>query len=678
MNTPLVKHVEITVRGVILGILITFVFTAAQVFLGLKVGLTFATSIPAAVISMALLRFFKNATIQENNIVQTIASAAGTLSSVIFVLPGLIMIGWWIQVPFWETFVACAVGGVLGVMYTMPLRRALVTNSDLPYPEGVAAAEVLKIGTSSREGEAEGEAGLWAVIWGAVTSALFALFAAMGLLASEVSAYFRIGKTTAVSGMAGSGSLALIGAGHLMGITVGIAMGVGLLLAWGVGVPLLSAFHIDSFWPLHLSAIHAMPSGSIADYAEGVRAKQVRFIGAGLIGISAVWTLGKLVLPVWGGLMSALEADRTRKTGGVVPRSEQDLPVWVVGLVTALSAVPAGWLLAHFLMGTALAGIAMPLVISGVIYIILAGLLAAAVCGYMAGLIGSSNSPVSGIAILAVLGAAVIVGVIGRAVTGPDAHQALVAFALMVTTVVLAVAVIGNDNLQDLKTGQLVDATPWKQQLGLIIGVIAGAVVVPLILNLLNHVYGLPGDPHFHPIKPGAPLNAPQATLISTLAAGAIGGTLPMGYLGIGVIVGGVLILIDETLRKISKGKYSLPPLGVGLAVYLPSSVTSPVVIGAVAGWVFEKAVAKMKTAETAKRLGVLVASGFIVGESLLNVGLAIVYAVTQDPDFFSKLFTPPPQRVAMMAALVIAIIFVGGLYLWSAGRAKKIEDGVK
>ncbi len=665
MNTPLVKHVEITARGIILGVLITLIFTAAQVYLGLKVGLTFATSIPAAVISMALLRFFKNATIQENNIVQTIASAAGTLSSVIFVLPGLIIIGWWQKVPFWETFAACAIGGVLGVMYTMPLRRALVTNSDLPYPEGVAAAEVLKIGTSSREGAAEGEAGLWALILSSVSSALYALFAAVGVLAGEVSKYVPLGKKGGATGIGGSSSLALIGAGHLMGVTVGIAFAVGLAVAWGGFVPYLTL--------LDPTAGGADPQA----HATFIWKNEVRFIGAGTIGAAAIWTLSKLAVPVWGGLMSALEADRARKSGGVVPRSEQDLPVWIVGLVTVISAVPAGWLLAHFLIGTAISSLTFPLVIAGVVYILLAGLLAAAVCGYMAGLIGSSNSPVSGIAILAVLGAAVIIGVIGRTVIGPDAHQALVAFALMVTTVVLAVAVIGNDNLQDLKTGQLVDATPWKQQLGLIIGVFAGAMVVPVILNILNNVWGFPGDPHYHAIDiKGGPLNAPQATLISTLAAGAIGGKLPLNYLGIGVLVGAILVAFDEGLRHFTKGRFSLPPLGVGLAMYLPSAVTSPVVLGAVGGWVFEKAVGKTKTAEVAKRLGVLVASGFIVGESLLNVGLAIIYSSTGDPAIFSKLFTPPSNpRLPMMGALIIAIIVVVGLYMWSADRAKKIEE---
>ncbi|MGO4469752.1 OPT family oligopeptide transporter, partial [Pseudoduganella sp. RAF53_2] len=524
---------EFTIRGIVLGVLITLVFTAAQVYLGLKVGLTFATSIPAAVISMALLSAFKDATIQENNIVQTIASAAGTLASVIFVLPGLLMIGWWSNIPFWPTFGACAVGGVLGVMYTMPLRRALVSQSDLPYPEGVAAAEVLKVGTASRSGAREGKAGLWAVIWGSVASAFFAFLAAAKLIAAEVAAFVRVGN--GATGIGASSSLALVGAGHLMGITVGMAMLVGLVIAWGVLVPLLTNMN-----PADLP---------IADLANGVWRNQVRMMGAGTIGAAAIVTLSTLAKPVIGGLKSALEASRRAKSGGgEVPREDQDLPIFIVGLVTLVSMVPAGWLLASFLEGGPLGSIATPLIAVGVAYILIAGLLAAAVCGYMAGLIGSSNSPVSGLAILTILGAATSVGMVGRHIMGPDTANALIAFALFVTTVVLAVAVIGNDNLQDLKTGQLVGATPWKQQVALIIGVFAGACVVPPVLELLNHANGFAGAPNANAIS-DQPLAAPQATLISTLAKGVIGGDLNWALIGYGALIGLALVAIDFTLK---------------------------------------------------------------------------------------------------------------------------------
>ncbi|HEY8025254.1 MAG TPA: oligopeptide transporter, OPT family [Burkholderiaceae bacterium] len=651
------KPVEITTRGVILGVLITLIFTAAQVYLGLKVGLTFATSIPAAVISMALLSAFKDATIQENNIVQTIASAAGTLASVIFVLPGLLMIGWWVHVPFWPTFGACCIGGVLGVMYTMPLRRALVSQSDLPYPEGVAAAEVLKVGMQSRSGAAEGKVGFWAVVWGSVASALYAAGAAVKILAGEMSVYFRVGKGS--TGIGASSSVALIGAGHLMGITVGIAMLVGLVIAWGVLVPLLTT-------------MNPLPDLSAVDQATALWKTNVRMMGAGAIGAAAIVTLAGLAKPVIGGLKSALEASRRAKDVGTeIPRTEQDLPIFIVGLVTLISMVPTGWLLASFLEGGPLASLSVPLVAVGIAYVLIAGMFAAAVCGYMAGLIGSSNSPVSGIAILTILGAALSVGAVGRSVMGPEVSHALVAFALFVTTVVLAVAVIGNDNLQDLKTGQLVDATPWKQQVGLLIGVVAGSIVVPPVLELLNHAYGFAGAPNLDAIS-SHPLNAPQATLISTLAKGVIGGDLRWDLLGYGAVMGLVLVIINFALKASSKGRLSLPPLGVGLAIYLPSAVTLPVVIGAVTGYFFERSVEKHTWGEAAKRLGVLIMSGFIVGESLFNVALAGLIVLTKKDEPLA-IANGLSEDQTMFVALVVGVAVVFGLYKWAANKAKQV-----
>ncbi len=649
---------EITTRGIALGIIITLIFTAAQVYLGLKVGLTFATSIPAAVISMALLSAFKDATIQENNIVQTIASAAGTLASVIFVLPGLLMIGWWAHVPFWPTFGACAIGGVLGVMYTVPLRRALVSQSSLPYPEGVAAAEVLKVGMASRSGAAEGKAGLWAVIWGSVASAGYALAAAAKLMAGEMSIYFKTGS--GATGMGAASSLALVGAGHLMGITVGLAMLFGLVIAWGVLVPLLTA-------------MDPQPAMSAADHALKVWSSDVRMMGAGAIGACAIVTLAGLTKPVIAGLQSALAASRhSKETGGDLPRVEQDMPIFIVGLVTLIAMVPAGWLLASFLQGGVLQSLTWPLVAVGVGYILIAGMFAAAVCGYMAGLIGSSNSPVSGIAILTILGAALSVGMVGRQLVGPEVTHALVAFSLFVTTVVLAVAVIGNDNLQDLKTGQLVDATPWKQQLGLLIGVLAGSAVVPPVVELLNHANGFAGAPNLSAIS-SQPLAAPQATLISTLAKGVIGSNLPWHLVGYGALLGLGLSLINLILKRGSKDRLSCPPLGVGLAIYLPSAVTSPVVVGAVAGWFFERAVEGKPWGDMAKRMAVLVMSGFIVGESLFNVGLAGLIVGTGNGEPLA-LPIDLSESLTMIIALVAGGYLIHALYAWSKRASQKCQ----
>lgn len=663
VRTEADDRLELTFRGLVLGGLITLLFTAANVYLGLKVGLTFASSIPAAVISMAVLRMLRSTSIYENNIVQTVASAAGTLSSIIFVLPGLVMIGWWTgHIPFWSTFAICAIGGVLGVMYSIPLRRALVTESDLPYPEGVAAAEVLKVGVGSRaheaEAAAEGKVGLAAVIWGAVASAGFAIVTGTKIFASEAGSYFRLGR--AATGFNVSLSFALLGAGHLVGLQVGLAMLFGLVISWGVAVPLLTSLH--------------PAAGSAADVAVSVWAHQVRFIGAGAIGASAIWTLGKLVAPVVKGLKSSIAASRKHMAGegASLPRTEQDMPIAVVGLISLVCLVPLAVLLAVFLHGGPLDGLIFPLVASAMLYIVVAGFLVAAVCGYMAGLIGSSNSPVSGLAILAVLGAGLLLLAVAGRHVDPAAGKALVAFALFVTAVLLSVATISNDNLQDLKTGQLVDATPWRQQVALLVGVLLGSLVIPPVIDLLNHAYGFAGSPGLS--VTANPLPAPQATLISALAKGVITGQLDWTLIGVGVLVGIGLIVMDEVLRASKKG--SMPPLAVGLGIYLPSSTTAFVVVGAVIGWTYDRWAGKVGGANTAKvemikRLGVLLASGLIVGESLWGVALAGLIVATNKGEPLA-LVGEGFQKAAVPIGLAAFAVITAALYRWIAVQGRK------
>src|SRR4051812_20232606 len=331
---------ELTVRGLIIGILITLVFTAANVYFGLKAGLTFSTSIPAAVISMAILRGFRDATVQENNIVQTVASAAGTLSSIIFVLPGLIMIGWWTEFPFWISFWICALGGILGVMYSIPLRRALVTTSDLPYPEGVACAEMLKVGSGDKASASEveqGRAGLLAVLWGSIVSAGFAIIVATQLFAADVAQTFRI-RRDSVSGYDFNLSFALFGVGHLVGLSVGIAMLVGAFIGWGWGVPHYSQMAADLIHAgvtnLPKSMVAAVASGTPSAITGAAWSNYVRYVGAGAFGVSAIWTLLKLVKPVVQGLAGAMAASRARKAGQAasLPITERDIPIGIVGL----------------------------------------------------------------------------------------------------------------------------------------------------------------------------------------------------------------------------------------------------------------------------------------------------------------------------------------------------------
>ena len=654
---------ELTVRGLILGVLITLVFTAANVYFGLKAGLTFATSIPAAVISMAVLRSVRGATIQENNIVQTVASAAGTLSSIIFVLPGMVMIGWWSGFPYWVSCALCVFGGILGVMYSIPLRRALVTHSDLPYPEGVACAEVLKCGSGEQgRGVEESRAGLAALVWGSVISGAFALITATRLFASDVARNFRVGER-AVSGFDFFLSFALFGIGHLVGLWVGVAMGVGALIAWVWGVPHFSALSPDA---ANLTA------ASIDALAHDTWSHKVRFVGAGTIGVAAIWTLAKLVKPVTAGLRSAMLASRTRAQGNAatLPRTEQDIPIGIVGLVSLLCVLPVGVLLAQFVAGSGLGEHLVFLVLSGVLYVAVMSFLVSAVVGYMAGLIGSSNSPLSGIGILAVIGFALILVFGVHAGSSPATGTAFVAYALFVTAVVFAAAAIANNNLQDLKTGQLVDATPWKQQTALVIGVVAGAVIIPPILDLLNRAYGFAGAPGPHREHP---LPAPQAGLISALAQGVIQNNVDWSLIETGGLIGVLVIGADALLRRLKPGAH-LSPLAVGLGIYLPTQSTLMVVVGAVAGWIFERHADARARSEATKQLGVLLASGMIVGEGLVGVLVAALVAFSGQ-DF--PLSLVGDSFASNGAVWLGGAVFAGVIYLlyrW-AGRAFMADE---
>ena len=645
---------ELTLRGLILGALLTTIFTAANVYLGLRVGLTFASSIPAAVISMAVLAAFKDSSILENNIVQTVASAAGTLSAIIFVLPGLVIVGWWTGFPFWQSFLICLSGGILGVLFTIPLRRALVTNSDLPYPEGVAAAEVLKVGAGTRgetiDDTGESKEGLRAIMLGSVASAGFAILAATRIVAGEVAGFFRLGGS-ASSGYSIAWSLALLGVGQLVGLSVGMAMLLGLVIAWVVAVPMLTAM--------------TPPAAGVelAAHTLGIWRTQVRFIGAGAIGVAAIYTLARLAKPVVGGLMATLAARRAVHTDD----TDRDLsPPWIYAL-TVVCLVISAYLAFTFARASVLAPNTTTLTIITVPFVLLVGFLIAGVCGYMAGLIGASNSPISGIGILSiVLCTSILVVAVPPT---PDNRTALIAFALFITSIVFACATISNDNLQDLKTGQLVGASPMRQQIALVVGVVAGAASIPPVLNLLAKAYGFAGAANVGALSQN-PLPAPQATLISALAQGVVGGNLDWRMIGIGALVGVGLILLDTTIGAINRLR--LPPLAVGLGIYLPMSATFAVILGTLMAVWYQRATRGAANPERAERLGTLVASGLIVGESLwgvLNAGL-IVWLSKEAPIGLVPDDFAPAKWLGVLGFVAIVV----WLYRWMARRSMAVR----
>jgi putative OPT family oligopeptide transporter len=644
---------ELTLRGVVLGGVITLVFTAANVYLGLKVGLTFATAIPAAVISMAILRYFRNHSILENNIVQTIASAAGTLAAIIFVLPGLIMIGWWTGFPYWITVAVCIVGGVLGVMYSVPLRRALVTGSDLPYPEGVAAAEVLKVGEaneSSADGGEDNKRSLRAIIVGSLAAAVMSLLAATKLVLSDIAVFFRIGAGGSTIGA--SLSLALIGVGHLVGVTVGVAMIIGLVISYFILLPTLT-------WG-------GITDGTLEDVVSSTFSTDVRFVGAGAIAVAAVWTLLKIIGPIVKGIRAAAVSSKARRGGTEVDLTERDLPIGIVGGTIAVSLIPIGLLLWWFLQSTEIGGNTTLLILVTLIFVVIIGAVLASVAGYMAGLIGSSNSPISGLGILVVIIAStVLVLVHGRS---DDAGQTLglVAYALFATAIVFGIATISNDNLQDLKTGQLVGATPWRQQVALVIGVVFGGLVIPPVLSLLNTAFGFAG-------APGAGENAlaaPQAALISSLAKGVFGADLNWKLLGLGAAIGVAIIVVDELLKL--RTSVSLPPLAVGMGMYLPMSLTLIIPFGALLGRFYDRwAERSGGDVEQKKRLGVLMATGLIVGESLFGVIYAGIIAGSGS-DSPLALVGKGFANWGEILGVVVFVAIIAGLYRWTRQLADR------
>lgn len=631
---------ELTLRGVILGIVITIIFTASNVYLGLKVGLTFATSIPAAVLSMAILKFAKDSNIIENNMVQTQASAAGTISSVIFVIPGLLMLGYWQNFPFWQTTLICLSGGILGVIFTIPLRYAMVVNCSLPYPEGIAAAEILKstatgvvanehgeiIQEAHQDSSTQKQQHAKEILFGGLLAAIVS-FATSGLrlMADGAGYWFKIGSGIFQIPM--GFSLALLGAGSLIGIASGIAILVGLFIAWGVAVPIFSS-------------ITPQPSDmDMVTFAMKIWKEKVRMIAVGTIGIAAIWALITLFKPMLEGVRISIASLNQKGIEQEQIRAKQDLsPRVMLMTIFAMGLILFLTFYSFVATSTLPVGLAWGLVLLLTLLTMAIGFLVAAACGYMAGLVGSSSSPISGISILAILVFATVLMLIGHSQgllnTAAD-QQFLTALGLFAATAVLAIACISNDNLQDLKTGYLLHATPAKQQIALIIGCVAGAIVIAPVLDLLYQAYGFAGALPRDNMDPSQALAAPQAMLITTIAQGVFSQQLEWSYILIGVALGVTLIIIDAVLKGLSHEKLSLPVLAVGMGIYLPAAVNMPLFIGAVMFWLIKRHVKKSaqgnaeQRAQQVEQRGTLIAAGLIVGESLMGVIMALLIVIS-------------------------------------------------
>ncbi|EGD0326856.1 oligopeptide transporter, OPT family [Campylobacter jejuni] len=606
---------ELTLRGLVLGSILTIIFTASNVYLGLKVGLTFSSSIPAVVISMAVLSLFKTSNILENNMVQTQASAAGTLSSVIFVIPGLFMCGYWSEFPLWQTFMICLCGGGLGVLFTIPLRRTMVVESKLAYPEGRAAAEILKVANKDQSSK-KGKQGIKEIALGSFIAAIFSLLSNGFKLAASESNFAFIWNKMAF-GFSMGYSLALLGAGYLVGLAGAIALFVGMFLAWGIFTPYLSNFEFDS-------------AKNAVDLASSVWSSKVRLIGTGAIAIAALWTLIELLKPVIEGIKEIVKNVKITNQEKN-ERTNIDLSLKSIFILFVLMVVGL-FITFYSFVEDANLSIYYQMLFSFVetLVSVLIGFFVAAACGYMAGLVGSSSSPISGIGLIGVIISSIVFLVLGvELFQDPMLSKFAVALAIFTTSVILATAAISNDNLQDLKTGHLVGATPWKQQVALLVGCVFGALAIVPVLNLLYQAYGFVGAMPREGMDASSALAAPQANLMSTIAQGIFHHNIEWGYMAFGVFVGILMIIIDKILKGTQK--MSLPPLAVGIGIYLPPAVNIPLVIGGILKYIvmqhltkkYAKNSHKEEKLASCEQRGTLFASGLIVGESIFGVIIA-------------------------------------------------------
>jgi putative OPT family oligopeptide transporter len=607
MNAP--RLPQLTFRAIALAIILAVILAAANTYLGLFAGLTIASAIPAAVVSMAVLRVFGGGHILENNIVQTGASAAASIAAgVIFTIPALVILGFWSDFKYLWVLAIAGLGGVLGVLFSVPLRRSLVVEQGLAFPEGKAAAEVLKAGENPAQG--------------AKLLAGSALLGGIGKLA-EASGLKLIPDSAAAAGYVGKSiayfgtnlSPALLGVGYIVGLNVGIVIVAGGFISWNIAIPIYGAFFLD-----HNPALTAQVANTAAaDAAYAIWNTQIRYLGVGAMLIGGIWTLISLRRSLLSGIRSGLEATRA---GGarVVAHTEQDLPMKAVLIGIVLLTLPLAALY-QAIVGSFAVSLPMTLIM------IITGFLFCSVSAYMAGLVGSSNNPVSGITIGTILFASLVLMVLmGRnAPLGPVA-------AIMIGAVVCCAASVAGDNLQDLKAGYLVGATPWRQQVMLAIGAVSCALIMAPVLNLLAQAYGIGVSTAAHP----NPLLAPQATLMASVAKGMFGGALPWGMIGTGAAIGAVIIIIDEIL-KARGASFRAPVLAAAVGIYLPLELTVPIFLGGLLTYLVERAQGMTRSDAGAKerlhRRGVLFSAGLITGEALMGIFMAFPIVFSKHAD---------------------------------------------
>jgi len=617
------QYPEITIKALFLGVVLSMILAGANAYLGLFAGMTVSASIPAAVISMGVLSLFKKSNILENNIVQTAASAGESLAAgVIFTIPALVLLGYWETFDYVEVAKIAAVGGVIGVLFTVPLRRALIVTAKLKYPEGVATAEVLRAGNEAKQGtEDDGSGGLKTIGLTSLAGGLMKLCQqGFGMWHAEMAGATVVGKS--IFGIGTDLSPALISVGYIVGRNIGILVVAGGLISWAVAIPIYSA--MVGF------------EGDTLDSAWNIWNSKIRYLGVGAMVVGGIWSLIKLFKPLVEGIKASLATLKNQTTDQDLPLEEKDLPINYVGIALIVLLVPV-FLLYMDIIGSI--GIAVLLAVVMMIF----GFLFSAVAAYMAGVVGSSNNPISGVTIATILFTSLFLLAILGTGSGVGA-----ASAIMVGAVVCCAAAIGGDNLQDLKSGHILGATPWKQQVMQIVGTLSAAVVLGLVLDILHTAYTI-GSPT---------LSAPQATLMKSVADGVFTGNLPWTFVYIGGVIAVMLILID--LRQERMGSdFRVPVLAVAVGIYLPITLTVPIFIGGMINHLGKKA----GGSKSSEKCGLLMSSGFITGEALMGILVAVPIFITGQKDWW-----PNFSGIEMFGS----ILFVGMMFWLYKAVSKK------
>ena len=602
---------EITLKAFFLSILLSIILSSAMVYLGLYAGMTISASIPAAIMSMGILRLFKNSNILENNIVQTAASAGESLAAgVIFTLPALLLIGYWDSISYWEVTKIAMVGGILGALFTVPLRRALILKAQLRFPEGVATAAVLKTGHETDANKSKESLKMIAF------SALLGGFVKLGELAFSIWSSALGGAVAikgAIFGMGASLSPSLISVGYIVGRNIGILVFSGGVISWIIAIPIYSY-------------MYGFEGGNYFDIANGIWNAKIRYLGVGAMVVGGIWSVIQLAKPLIESIQLSIKT--LKESADNLSLEEKDLPINYVFMAILAMLVPIS--LTYFgIIGSWTSAIILSLVMT------IFGFLFSAVAAYMAGVVGSSNNPISGVTIATILFSSLLI----ISFFDVDSSKGAAA-AILIGAVVCCAAAIGGDNLQDLKTGNIVGATPWKQQLMQLVGVSSAALTLGIVLTLLHEAYGIGSSE----------LPAPQAVLMTNVANGVFSGNLEWGMIYAGAILGIFIILLDQYQAR-RNAEFRFPILVVAIGIYLPVELTLPIFIGGMLNHFASKT-----ASEDGKNNGLLMASGLITGEALMAIFIAV--PLFFDKNYWPSLSLPAPMNDLVGLAIIIMILY--------------------